>query len=168
MCCGQRLKVPENAKSLVLLGASLTGKREYTFSVGKNQKVLFAPDIEDRLGAWDIPEAGESAFIDKTPLAFEFTHAHTADGDMVGKQLLLYRFELGTDNADEITLPNERGLLILGAVFCKKASNTRLLSELYDSVPKAQPHKIKPISDTLYFKLRNSIEKIEDAIQSIF
>ena len=168
LCCGQRLKVPENTKSFVLLGASLTGKREYTFTVGSCRKVLCVPDIEDRLGAWDIPEAGESAFIDKTPLAFEFTHAHTADGDMVGKQLLLYRFELATDSAGEIVLPNERGILIFGAVFCKKASNTRLLSELYDSVPKAQPQKIKPISDTLYFKLRNNIEKIEDAIQSIF
>lgn len=168
LCCGQRLKVPEGTKSFVFLGASLTGKREYTFSVGKNQKVLYVPDIEDRLGAWDIPEAGESPFIDKTPLAFEFTHAHTADGDMPGKQLLLYRFELSADNAGQLTLPNERGLLIMSAVFCKKASNVRLLSELYDSAPKAQPHKTKPISDTLYFRLRNNIEKIEDAIQSIF
>ncbi len=134
VCSGQKIKVSGNRFCFV--GASLYGDKAYNFGVGKNLTGIKVQSINERIGTWDLYNLAETAHIKQDKLAWESTHSHLKGQDIAAAQLYFFMYEINTENVDEITLPEDSGLLIIAATSIFENRQVRLCTELIDKVEK--------------------------------
>lgn len=132
VCGGQKIAVRGN--KIYFVAASLYGDKAYDFGLGDGKVSIKVQSINERIGGWDLYNLGETAFIKTNRLAWESTHTHSADKDNAASQLYFFMYELNTASFDEITLPDDNGLVILAATEVFDDRLVRLNSELYDRV----------------------------------
>ena len=131
---GQILRTEGNR--LYFLAASLYGDKTYEFKVGARRERLKIQSINERVGGWDLYHMAETAFIKTDRLALEFTHTHGDDKDNRGQELYFFLYSLSTEDADEVTFPQDNGLLILAASETLDAPEVLLATPLYERVEK--------------------------------
>lgn len=134
LCNGQTLKV--NGSRLYFVAASLYDDKAYNFTLGSSQAGVRVSSINERVGAWDLYDLGETAYIKTDKLAWECTHTHTNGKDNVASELYFFMYEVDIQGVSEITLPDDRGLLILAATEVDDSRDVLMLSELYDRAKK--------------------------------
>ncbi|MDO4380021.1 MAG: glycoside hydrolase family 38 C-terminal domain-containing protein [Clostridia bacterium] len=132
ICDGQKIKTSGNR--LYFVAASLYGDKAYDFELGDSKASIKVQAINERIGGWDLYNLAETAFIKTDKLAWEFTHSHSKTQDNVASQLYFFMYEINTENFDEITLPSDKGLIILAATETFDTRLVRLNTALYDRV----------------------------------
>lgn len=137
-CSGQTLVLPNGAKKLHLLAASLDGDREVKLSVGGVIKTLKISDMFADVGAWDMIVAGTSKLIKRDELARVFTHTHIKpterykNGDRYYKFAYMFAYELNVEGADFVVLPNDSNILVFAATVGFGGESVRPTAPLYD------------------------------------
>ena len=131
---GQKIKV--SGSKIYFVAASLYGDKVYSFGLGEKQVGIKIQSISERIGAWDLYDLAETAYIKTDKLVWECTHTHGADCDNIASQLYFFMYEINTENIDEITLPDDNGLLILAATEVYDSRDSRLNTPLYDRISK--------------------------------
>ena len=129
---GQTLSV--YGKKLYFVAASIGGDKTFNFKVGDKTVAVPVQSINDRIGRWDLYDLGEVANIKTDKLAWECTHTHALNGDNAGAQLFFFMYELNLGDAETVTLPKDKDLLILAATQSRDGSFIKLQTELYDRI----------------------------------
>ena len=132
ICAGQELKV--SGKKFYFIGASLYGDKVYNFKVDGKLYPLKVQSINERIGKWDLYDLAETANIKTDRLAWECTHTHSIKGDVAAQQLYFFMYEVPVGETGVITLPEDNGLIILGATQTNESVTTTLESALYDRI----------------------------------
>lgn len=153
ICEGQTVKTAAN--KLYFVAASLYGDKVYSFKVGENDVTVKVQAIEEKIGAWDLYDLAETAFIKTDKLAWECTHTHGVDKDNIASQLYFFMYEINTENVNEITLPDDNGLLILAATEVYENNVVRLNSQLYDRISK------RPFDYKMSRKEKKNVKKLK-------
>lgn len=134
ICQGQKIKVAGN--HVYFAAASLHGDKVYNFNLGLNEAGIHVKAVNEPVGTWDLYNLSQTAYIKKDRLAWECTHTHTSGKDNYGAQLYFFMYEINTSGVDEITLPDDSGLMILAATEINENRDFKLVTDLYDSVEK--------------------------------
>lgn len=152
---GQTIALNPECNKLVLLCASLDGDKEFTFKPDNKPVKIKVSDIEERPFAWDMYSLKRTAKIKTDVVAWECTHTHSAKGDNYAHQLFFFKYEINTDGAKTITLPNDKNLLILAATQVRSGTDCKSVTPLYDTVkPRRFDFKIKGIKAKLNYAYR--------------
>lgn len=156
VCRGQTLKLPEGTRKLWLLAAPLDGDRQTIFEVGGKEQICFIPDWQEAIGAWDLVGLGETGYVKNGVLAWNATHAHCEDGDILAKQLYFFKVRVKIpEGVKEITLPKVEEVLILAATADGKDLSFNTAAPLFDTL-KRRPFDYK-LSPSEYADARPSI-----------
>ncbi|MGN1417732.1 MAG: glycoside hydrolase family 38 C-terminal domain-containing protein [Acutalibacteraceae bacterium] len=134
ICAGQKIKVTGNR--FYFVAASLYGDKAYNFGLGNAETGIRVQSINEHIGAWDLYDLAETAYIKTDKLAWECTHTHTNGKDNIASELYFFMYEINTEGVDEITLPDDSGLLILAASQVTDNRDVKLLTDLYDRIEK--------------------------------
>ena len=121
------------------------------------------PCSRDKIGAWDLYALGETGFVRKENVAFESTHLHNSDGDMIDEQAYLYRFTFDVpETAVSFIILQSPDVYVLSAVADTEGHRFIPACELYDSLEKRQcdfrptakqKHKSSPlIAEKIFYK----------------
>ncbi len=113
ICQGQ--SIPVEGNRLYLLAASLYGDKTYPIVAGKNTVEVKVQAINERVGGWDLYNLAQTAFIKTDRVAWECTHTEEADKVHLADSLYFFMYEINTQGAYEVTLPQDNGLVILAA-----------------------------------------------------
>ncbi len=132
ICQGQ--KIPVSGNRFYFVGASLYDDKIYDFLIGEKTVSLKVQSIKEKIGKWDLYNLSEVANIKTDRFAWECTHTHSPEGDNVADQLFFFMYELNISNANEITLPDDSGLIILAASQSTDSNAVKLMTPLYDRV----------------------------------
>lgn len=129
---GQTIAV--EGEKLYLVAASLYGDKVYNFTVGDRVVPVSVQSINERIGKWDLYDLAETANIKTDKLAWECTHTHSADKDNAASQLYFFMYELNIGGVNSVTLPDDKGLIILAASQSKDSTYIMLETALYDRI----------------------------------
>lgn len=132
ICSGQT--VPVEGEKIYFVAASLYGDKVYNFKAGDRVVPVSVQSINERIGKWDLYDLAETANIKTDRLAWECTHTHSANKDNAASQLYFFMYELNISGVDSVTLPDDKGLIILAATQSKDSSYIRLETALYDRI----------------------------------
>ncbi len=113
VCDGSKISADGN--SIHLLLTSLSGEKRVKFICGKKEITITVPDCFKALGHWDLMQQGLTGYINPVPQAHTFTHSHKKDGNMVAKQLYLFHAEIPLAGNNEVTLPDDKDIVIFAA-----------------------------------------------------
>jgi alpha-mannosidase len=138
ICRGQKLSIPEGAKYLSLMMASLSGDRRTALTIGKTGFLFTVHDLLEAVGKWDLYGMQETGQIKQTVLAWNATHLHRGDADSYGEQAYFfkYTFEIPA-GAKSFTLPLDQNLLLLAASGTDLPA-CRTAAPLYDTLKKRE------------------------------
>ena len=154
---GQTVELNPKGKKLVLLCASLNGDKSFDFTLGDKIVSLKVSDIEERPFAWDLYSMKRTAKIKTDVIGWECTHTHSKSGDDFAHQLFFFKYELDTDGADSIILPNDSALLILSAVQTYADYECKCATPLYDTVePREYTFKLRTMKEKLNYLYRSA------------
>ncbi len=132
ICSGQQINI--KSKKIYIIAASIYGDKVYDFKVDDKLVRIPVQSINERIGKWDLYDLAETANIKTDKLAWECTHTHSAGGDIAAQQLYFFMYEINTDGADTLTLPDDNGLIILAASQSDDGSFVKLATPLYDRI----------------------------------
>lgn len=132
ICSGQQINI--KSKKVYIIAASIYGDKVYDFKVDDKLVRIPVQSINERIGKWDLYDLAETANIKTDKLAWECTHTHSAGGDIAAQQLYFFMYEINTDGADTLTLPDDNGLIILAASQSDDGSFVKLATPLYDRI----------------------------------
>ena len=136
-CRGQVIALPENCTRLYLLACSKDGDRKTIFKLDGKDREILIQDWTEAIGAWDLISLGETGYIKKDVLAWNATHAHSQNGDVVGKHIYFFKYTIDIpEGVREITLPKVEEIIILAATACSGGAEFTPAAELYDSLEK--------------------------------
>lgn len=169
---GQTIALNSEYNKLCILCASLDSDKTYTLKLDGKPIALKVSDIEERPFAWDMYSLKRTAKIKTDVIGWECTHTHSAKGDDYAHQLFLFKYEIDTNGASELTLPSDKNLLILAATQIKSDFDCKCATELYDTVePRKFDYRIKNIKDKINYVYRRAISyvwKIDDVGRIIY
>lgn len=158
---GQTISLNPDYNKLVILCASLDGDREFTFRIDGKPVSLRVSDIEERPFAWDLYDMKRTAKIKTDVIGWECTHTHSTKGDNLAHQLFFFKYEIETNGAASITLPEDKALFILSATQVKESAECRCATPLYDTVrPRDFTFKLKNLKSKLNYAYRKAISYI--------
>ena len=114
-CSGQKLNIPENAKKLTLICASLNGDKNTDFVIDNETIKKYIPDAFERIARWDMYDFKETAKIKDCCVAYESTHCHRNKEDVIAKIMYFFSITLDVNNKKTLTLPNDSDIVIIAA-----------------------------------------------------
>lgn len=135
ICSSQRIKLDKDKNRLVFLCASMTGDKMAEFILGDkkiNKNVLSS---FERFAAWDLYDFGETAYMKKGKIGYDFTHCLKNGEVQYAKIMYFYLVEFDLNGENEITLPNDNDIVILAASQTN-APFSKLATPTYDEVEK--------------------------------
>jgi len=132
VCAGQSLPLPKGAAQLHLLAAACGGDTRAGFQLGDQTYSLTIQDNEERIGAWDLYSAGETAYVKPDRLGWNSTHAHNAAGDVPAKQLCFFHYTFPCGNAESCLLPENPNVVLLAATVTNGEPEAFHATALYD------------------------------------
>jgi len=130
----QIIQTADNDK-LVLLCASLSGDKKAEFHVDNSTVIKTIPSAFQRIAAWDLYDFGETAYIKKCKLGYDATHCHKDGKDRIAKNMYFFNVGIDVTGAKTVTLPNDKDIVIIGAVLVK-GDSSYLATPTYDEVEK--------------------------------
>ena len=135
ICSSQRIKLDKDKNRLVFLCASMAGDKMAEFILGDkkiNKNVLSS---FERFAAWDLYDFGETAYMKKGKIGYDFTHCLKNGEVQYAKIMYFYLVEFDLYGENEITLPNDNDIVILAASQTN-APFAKLATPTYDEVEK--------------------------------
>lgn len=169
---GQRVELNTDYNKLVILCASLNGDKEFTLKLDDRDVKIKVSDIEERPFAWDMYSLKRTAKIKTDVLGWECTHTHYGNADDYARQLFFFKYEIDTEGAKTLTLPEDRDLFILSAAQLKSNTECRCATELYDRVKEREfTYKIKSLKEKINYAYRRAtsyVWKIDDLGRVIY
>ena len=135
ICSSQRIKLDKDKNRLVFLCASMAGDKTAEFILGDkkiNKNVLSS---FERFAAWDLYDFGETAYMKKGKIGYDFTHCLKNGEVQYAKIMYFYLVEFDLNGENEITLPNDNDIVILAASQTN-APFSKLATPTYDEVEK--------------------------------
>jgi len=155
VCRGQKIDLPKGTKKLYMLAASLEGDRRVCVNVGGTDVCVRVQDWQEAPAAWDLIGLCQTGYVKKDVLAFNTTHAHSKDGDVIGKQLYFFKYSLDIpEGVDFVTLPKVEEILILAMTASEEEYDFNHGDFLFDTLKKRTfDYKITPEE---YIKARPS------------
>ncbi len=114
VCDGGKLRL-NGGDTLHLLLTSLNGDKTVQFGVGDKKVSVRVQDCFEEIGHWDLASLGETGDIKPNGVAYVFSHTHTADGDAPAKYYYLFHAAIPTDGSTQITLPDDKDIVIFAA-----------------------------------------------------
>lgn len=154
---GQELSV--YGKKLYIVAASLKGDKSFDFKVGDETVALSVQSINERIGKWDLYDLKETANIKTDRLAWECTHTHSIKGDNAAAQLYFFMYELNLGDAETVTLPKDKDLIILAATQSRDGSFIKLETALYDRIKERKFDYKMSFIEKLNYKYNMTISK---------
>ncbi len=134
-CSSQKIKLDENKNRLVLLCACLTGDKTAEFILGDKKVNKTVLSSFERFAGWDLYDFGETAYMKKGKIGYEFTHC-LKDGEVqYAKIMYFYLVEFDLNGEKEITLPDDKDIVVLSASQTN-APLSKLVTPTYDEVEK--------------------------------
>ncbi len=134
-CTGQKIKLPDEARMVYVVAASVNGDKDECFTVNGQQHTVKIRDAGENIGAWDLFALGEAGYIKREPIALSLTHRHSAQGDVYGAISCFFKY--GFDCAGgELVLPDDEDVLIIAVSCTEGIESASPLCELYDSLEK--------------------------------
>ena len=130
LCNGQSLALPAGTKRVHLLAASLDGDK----NIKIGERAVKINDIKEYYAGWDLYDFKEAAYTKDGYLGYEFTHSHSDGGDKIASQLFFWHIVAEVNERDTLTLPVDRGIIILAAVADFEDKTCTLAYELYDKI----------------------------------
>ena len=124
ICRGQKLSIPEGAKYLSLMMASLSGDRRTALTIGKTGFLFTVHDLLEAVGKWDLYGMQETGQIKQTVLAWNATHLHRGDADSYGEQAYFFQIYVRNSSGSEILYPPARSKPPSSG--CKRHRSSRL------------------------------------------
>lgn len=135
ICSSQRIKLDRDKNRLVFLCASMAGDKTAEFILGDkkiNKNVLSS---FERFAAWDLYDFGETAYVKKGKIGYDFTHCLKNGEVQYAKIMYFYLVEFDLNGENEIKLPNDNDIVILAASQTN-APFSKLATPTYDEVEK--------------------------------
>ena len=115
VCDGGALRIAPETRCVHLLLTSLNGDKTVYFGVGDKKVPVTVQDCFEEIGHWDLASLSETGFIKQNGAAYVFSHTHTADGDAPAKYYYLFHAAIPTDGSTQITLPDDKDIVIFAA-----------------------------------------------------
>ncbi len=134
VCNGQRLEIPENAKRVTLLCASLKGDKSASFKLDDESTKKYVPDCFERIARWDMYDFKETARIKSCEVAFESTHCHKDGKDEIAKLMYFFSVAFDTAGKKELVLPDDSDIVIISAA-ATNCENAEIKTPLLEEVP---------------------------------
>lgn len=135
ICSSQRIKLDKDKNRLVFLCASMTGDKMAEFILGDKKINKSVLSSFERFAAWDLYDFGETAYMKKGKIGYEFTHCLKNGEVQYAKIMYFYLVEFDLNGENEITLPNDNDIVILAASQTN-APFSKLATPTYDEVEK--------------------------------
>lgn len=158
ICQGQKINVSGN--HVYFVAASLHGDKVYNFGLGDEEAGVKVQSINEPIGTWDLYNLSQTAYIKRDKLAWECTHTHTGGKDNYGAQIYFFMYELNTSGVNEITLPDDCGLIILAMTEVSENREAALATELYDVCEKRKfTYRMSSKEKRRYRKLKRRSKK---------
>ena len=115
VCDGSEIQVPDGYGNLNLIVTSLNGDKTVEFLSGNDTIQVTVPDCHEYLGHWDMMQQGKTGYIKPIPQALTLTHTHNKNGNIIAKQLYLFRVEIPLRNGQTVTIPDDKDIVIFAA-----------------------------------------------------
>ena len=131
-CRGQ--SIPVEGNRLYLIAASLYGDKNYTFKIGRRTADVKVQAINERIGCWDLYHLGQTAFIKPDRVAWECIHTETQEKKNLADSVYFFLYELNTEGAFEVTLPDDSGLVLLAATQSFEKRTAALATRISEQV----------------------------------
>lgn len=154
---GQEIAV--YGKKLYIVAASLKGDATFDFKVGDEIVKVNVQSINERIGKWDLYDLKETAKIKTDKLAWECTHTHSIKEDKAAAQLFFFMYEFNLGEADTITLPKDKDLIILAATQSRDGSFVKLETPLYDRAEGRKFDYKMSFTEKINYKFNKRISK---------
>lgn len=136
-CLGQTIPLNGKFNRLYVVAASRTFDKNFNLKFDTGVVTLQVSSWSEPLGSWDMIGLGEIGEIKKDVLAWNTTHAHSRTGDIIGKQLYLFRYSIDIpEGAKSVRLPNDNEILVFAVTATNGKSRVVCGSELYDDLDK--------------------------------
>ncbi len=137
--CENRAKVlPDGSKRLHLLVLCTAQSKIKVVFDGVYAEKQIQPS-RDTIGAWDLYALGETGFVKKRNIAFEATHTHNAEGDLVNEKLYLYKCTFVVpETAVSFILLQTPDVYILSASADSESHKFTPACDLFDSLEKRE------------------------------
>ncbi len=119
VCNGEKIQIGEGYKSVHLLSASLNGDKKAVFQCKNSVTEVTVPDCFEPLGHWDLIRSGETGYIKSVPQALALSHTHSKNGNLIAKQFYIFHSEIHLNGETEITLPDDKDIVIFAATALK-------------------------------------------------
>lgn len=136
LCDGQTLTVPDGFNTLYLLAASLDGDKDCAVKLSGVEKVLNIASCDEYFAAWDLYDLNETAYVKNQRFAFAATHCHNKSGDIIGRQMFFYIYEIALQGASSIVLPDDKSVVVLSATAVQRDCSCECASALCDHAAK--------------------------------
>lgn len=130
----QEIELPKGATKLYMLAASTIGEQEITILTDNKERKITVYPMREKFAKWDMVGLDQTAKINDGQIGFEFTHTHHPEGNIADGKAYFYLYEIDVRNCKTITMPEENRVVILAMTTVKKFSNTRLATQLIDTV----------------------------------
>ena len=131
---GQKIAIPENAKKLSILCASLDGDKNVKFNVDGKEIEKTVHDIFEKPAKWDMYDFKEVAKIKDCKVALEITHCHKDWEDVTAKIMYFFEVSFDLNGEKEILLPKDKNIVIISATALNEAT-AKSVSPLCEKVP---------------------------------
>lgn len=119
VCDGSKINIGGGYSSVHLLLTSLNGDKTVKFRCGDKITEAYIPDCSEPLGHWDLIRSGETGYIKPVPQALTLTHTHSKNDNMIAKQFFIFSCAISLDAETEITLPDDKDVVIFAATASK-------------------------------------------------
>lgn len=159
-CCGQTLLLPKGTKTVALLLTAVGGDTQVQFRNGAQTNTVFVPDCFEALGAGDMVRTQTSGYVKQCTLAYEFTHMHKADGDVLAKQCYLFYAQIPV-SGDTLTLPVAENVLVFAANALPTVPCVKALQPLYDDFKKTAITYKRPTYETAISRTYHVLSALE-------
>lgn len=138
----KKIIVKSDCNKLKLLCAGLEDEKA-TFIVDGKEIVKTVNLIDQAFARWDLYDFGETAYIKKGHLGYEFTHSLDKNGKVqYAKGLYYWVVTLNVHKDSEVILPNDTEIAILAATEISGADGS-LVTPLYDEIENNRPFTFK-------------------------
>lgn len=139
LAAGQTLQAEKGEQIKLLCAATLDEDIEEKFVVDGKPVYKTINSVEQSFARWDLYDFGETAYVKKGHLGYEFTHSVDDNGNTLYAKGM-YFWVVTFDGS--VQLPNNPDVVILAASKVKN-TNASLVSPMYDEIENNRPFTFK-------------------------
>ena len=130
----QEIEIPKGATKLYMLAASTLSDRDIVIMADNKKRHLTIHSMRENYALWDMAGLNQTAKVKDGKVAIEFTHTHHPEGNKANEKAYFFMYEIDVRNCKKITLPTDNRVVVMAMTSVKKFSNTKLATQMIDTV----------------------------------